>query len=62
LSSCGVRFSIALGEALGARLLRATKDGRELSPIAPELGGSHGEPSGQHQANVERVVEIRDGT
>ena len=61
-SSSSARFSVALGEALGARRLGATKHGRELGPIAPELGGRYGEPSGQHQANVQRVVEIRDGT
>jgi hypothetical protein len=44
---------MTVGSAINPRTLRAAKDGGELRPVAPELDGGRGEPSGQHQANVE---------
>jgi hypothetical protein len=43
---------------VGARLLGLLKHGGELGSIAPDLDRGHGQPSGQHEADIERVVQI----
>ena len=43
---------------MGARLLGLLKHGGELGSIAPDLDRGHGQPAGQHEADIERVVQI----
>jgi hypothetical protein len=54
-----IGFFMTIGRALDACLLGRAEDRCELSPIAPELDRGDGEPSGQHEANIQRIGEIR---